>query len=261
MATLTGSSQEVYHSVEVRKIYFSDVFDAISKGVADFRERPTHLLFLAIIYPAATLAAAIVMSNHSLLPIVFPAVSGFLLIGPIVALGMYEFSRRREQGEDISWSQGFNFLRSPGIGAISVLGTLLFVVFFLWLIAAMTIYDSTMGLVHPHFFSDFMTALFTTTQGWAMIAIGNVVGLFFALTVFGIGVISFPLILDRHVGVGTAVSTSIRAVVANPIVMMGWAAIVVGSLILAAIPLLVGLAVVFPILGHATWHLYRKVVV
>ena len=150
MATLTGSSQEVYHSVEVRKIYFSDVFDAISKGVADFRERPTHLLFLAIIYPAATLAAAIVMSNHSLLPIVFPAVSGFLLIGPIVALGMYEFSRRREQGEDISWSQGFNFLRSPGIGAISVLGTLLFVVFFLWLIAAMTIYDSTMGLVHPH---------------------------------------------------------------------------------------------------------------
>ena len=260
MAILAESSHETCQTIQVRKIGLSDIFDAISKGIDDFRAKPTHLFFLAAIYPVATLAAVLVTTNYNLLPLVFPAISGFLLIGPLVALGMYELSRRREYGEDISWRNAFNFLRSPAIGKIAVLGLLLLAVFLLWLTTAMMIYESTLGILQPHDFADFVTALFSTTNGWTMIVVGNLAGLFFALTVFGMGVISFPLILDRHVNIGTAVATSIRAVAANPVVMAGWGAIIVGSLIVGALPLLVGIAIVFPVIGHTTWHLYRKVV-
>jgi len=261
MSTITHSTHASSEQVPVRQIQFSDLLDSISKGIDDFRAKPTHLLFLAVIYPLATLGAALVMAQEGLLPVIYPVISSFFLIGPIVALGMYEFSRRRERGENTTWRQGFNFLKSPAIGEIAVLGIMLIAVFLLWLTAAMTIYESTIAMDHPHTVVQFVNDLLTTPAGWTMIVVGNVVGLFFALKAFAIGVISFPLLLDRHVSVGVAVSASIRAVVNNPLIMLTWGAVIVGSLLIGAVPLLVGIAIVFPVLGHATWHLYRKVVV
>ena len=110
--------------------------------------------------------------------------------------------------------------------------------------------------LYPVFIHDVLT----TSHGWALIIAGNVIGFIFAAVVLSISVVSFPLLLDRDVGAAVAVQTSIRAVLANPLTMALWGLIVALALVIGSIPLFVGLAIVMPVLGHATWHLYRRVV-
>jgi uncharacterized membrane protein len=247
--------------LDVRKLRLTDLADALEKGIEDFRAKPTHLFFLAVIYPVATLAAAAVVADMDLMPLVFPFLSGLVLIGPFVGLAMEEMSRHRERGLDMSWADAFNFFHSPSIKDIVILGLLTIGLFLLWLGVADTIYVMTMGDAWHATMEDFSQAVLMTKAGWTLIIVGNFIGLLFAVTALCIGVVSFPLLLDRPVGVATAVETSVRAVIANPIPMAAWGLIVGSLLVLGAIPLLVGLSVVIPVLGHATWHLYRKVVV
>jgi uncharacterized membrane protein len=187
-------------------------------------------------------------------------VAGFALIAPLFGVGLYEMSRRREQGVAKGWADAFAVLRSPAIGSILVLGLVLLALFALWLFAASFIYTVTLGPDLPISASAFARDVLTTPQGWTMIAIGMGVGFLFALAVLTISVVSFPLLLDRNVGVYRAVATSVRAVRDNPGPMAAWGLIIVAGLLIGTIPLLVGLAIALPILGHATWHLYRKVV-
>jgi len=250
-----------YTHLEVRKLRLVDLFDVLDKGIDDFRAKPTHLFFLAVIYPAATLFAALVVTDGDLMPLIFPMLSGLVLIGPFVGLAMEEMSRHRERGLDMSWTTAFNFFTSPSFKDIALLGLLTIALFLLWVAAADTIYVMTLGDSWQVSVEDFTRSILTTRSGWALVVVGNFVGLLFAITSLCIGVISFPLLLDRQVGVAVAVETSVRAVIANPLIMAVWGIIVGASLIIGALPLLVGLAVVIPVLGHATWHLYRKVVV
>lgn len=249
----------------VRKIGLRDITEAIHAGIEDFSAKPTHLYFLGVIYPLMTLGAFLMVFNYDLLPLAFPVISGSLLIGPFLTIAMCEISRKREHGEDISHSNAGNFLRNPAAREILILGGVLLALFFFWLTTAATIYDMTLGdpwrIVAPSSAQDLMTQLFSTPRGWALIAIGNAVGLFFAVTALCISVVSFPLLLDRHVGIGTAIMTSVRAVQANPIILALWGFLVALVLLIGAIPFLVGLAVCVPVLGHATWHLYRRLVV
>jgi uncharacterized membrane protein len=151
-------------------------------------------------------------------------------------------------------------ISSPAFGAILVLGLLLLAVFLFWLLVANLIYEVTLGPKPPASIAAFARDVFTTSQGWTMIVVGMGVGFLFALLVFAISVVSFPLLLDRDVGLGTAISTSIGAVAANPGPMAVWGLIVAGGLVIGSIPAFLGLIFVLPVLGHATWHLYRKVV-
>jgi uncharacterized membrane protein len=244
----------------VRRIEPADLKDALAKGVADFGAYRTDVMFLCLIYPIAGLVLSRLVFGYGMLPLVFPLASGFALLGPVAAIGLYEMSRRHEQGEVVAWADAFDVVRSPAIGAIMALGLVLLAVFLLWLGAAYAIYWATLGPEPPASVGAFIHDVFTTAAGWAMIGIGVGVGFVFALVVLTISVVSFPLLLDRDVGLSTAVATSIRAVRANPRTMALWGLIVAGSLVLGAIPLLIGLAVVMPVLGHATWHLYRKAV-
>ncbi len=244
----------------VRTIGTADLIDALAKGLADFKAMPTHLVFLCVIYPVVTLLFARAAAGYEVLPLVFPLLAGYTLIGPLVATGMYELSRRREQGLDSSRMHAFDVRRSPSIGAIATLGAVLMVMYFAWLGAAWAIYVLNFGGVAPESVAGFARQVFTTPAGWALIIVGSGVGFLFAVIVFALSVVSFPLLLDRPVGVVTAVQTSIRAVRANPLTMAIWGLIVAASLLLGALPLFVGLAVVLPVLGHATWHVYRKVV-
>lgn len=244
----------------VRRIGLDDLRGALAKGLDDFTAYRTDVLALCIVYPIAGLVLARFAFHYELLPLLFPLASGFALIGPVAAVGLYEMSRRREQGAETSWADAFGMVGAPSFGAIVVLGLLLLAIFLAWLAAAYLIYYVTLGPTPAVSISAFVRDVFTTGPGWAMIVVGVGVGFLFALLVLAISVVSFPLLVDRDVGVGTAIATSVRAVTTNPGPMAVWGMIVAGSLVIGSIPLFLGLIVIVPVLGHATWHLYRKVV-
>ncbi len=244
----------------VRRIDAADVGDALAQGFKDFAACRTDVVFLCLFYPVAGLIMARLAFDYELLPLIFPLVSGFALIAPLFGVGLYEMSRRREQGTATGWADAFAVARSPAMGSILVLGLLLLALFALWLFAANLIYTLTLGPDEPVSAIAFARDAVTTPSGWTMIVIGIGVGFLFALAAMVISVVSFPMLLDREVGVTTAISTSIRAVLANPGPMAMWGLIVAVGLVVGAIPFLFGLAIVLPVLGHATWHLYRRVV-
>ena len=244
----------------VRHIGLAEIKDALARGIDDFRAMPSHAVFLCLLYPIVGFIAARMVLGYDVLPLLFPLAAGFALIGPFAAIGLYEMSRRREQGLDVSWRHALDVRYSPSFGAILTLGVLLMIVFLVWLAAAQAIYVASFGYTPAASMPDFVTRVLTTPAGWRLIVIGNGVGLLFAVLVLTVSVVSFPLLLDRDVGVAEAVLTSVRAVAANPVPMALWGLIVAAILAIGMVPLFFGLAVVMPILGHATWHLYRKVV-
>ena len=243
----------------VRRIDTADLREALRKGFADFGAYRTDVIFLCLLYPLIGLALGRLAFGYGMLPLLFPLAAGFTLIGPIAGIGLYEMSRRRELGIDKGWADAFGVARSPALGAIMALGLLLFAIFVVWLGAAHFIWLLTMGPDAPTSVASFARDVLTTPAGWAMAGIGVGVGFLFALLVLTVSVVSFPLLLDHDVGVATAISTSYEVVRANPRPMALWGVVIAGGLVIGAIPLLMGLAIVFPVLGHATWHLYRKV--
>jgi uncharacterized membrane protein len=254
-ATDIGSSHPA-----IRTIGTADLKDALAKGLDDFKAKPSHIVLLVAIYPIVGLVAARLAAGYDLLPLVFPMVSGFALIGPLAAIGLYELSRRRELGLEISWDHAFNVIRFRSLGSIVTLSVLLGAIYLAWLGAAQAIYWLTFGSAVPESIAEFARQVITTPAGWSLIIVGCGVGFVFALVVLAISAVSFPMLLDRDVGAMVAVQTSVNAFRANPKTMAMWGIIVAGSLVIGSLPLFVGLAVVMPVLGHATWHLYRKVV-
>ncbi|MEZ0282571.1 DUF2189 domain-containing protein [Methyloceanibacter sp.] len=244
----------------VCRIKVADLRDVLVKGLDDFGAYRTDVIFLCLIYPLVGISLAWLTFGNQTLPLLFPLASGFALVGPVAAVGLYEISRRREQGIPITWADAFGAISSPAFGAILVLGLALLAIFLLWLLAGNLIYDVTLGPEPPVSIASFARDVFTTRAGWAMIVAGVGIGFLFALLVLAISVVSFPLLLDRDVGVRTAVLTSISAVAANPGPMAVWGLIVAGGLVIGSIPAFLGLIFVMPVLGHATWHLYRKTV-
>ena len=244
----------------VRRIKPSDLRAVLIRGLADFEAYRSDVIFICLIYPLVGILLAWLSFGYDFLPLLFPLASGFALVGPVAAVGLYEMSRRREQGHRISWIDAFGVVRSPGFGAILVLGLGLLAIFLLWMLAAAVIYQLTLGPEAPVSVTEFIRDVFTTPAGWTMIVVGVGVGFLFALLVLAISVVSFPLLVDRDVGLYAAVSTSIRAVATNPGPMALWGLIVASGLVIGMLPAFLGLIVVLPVLGHATWHLYRKVV-
>jgi uncharacterized membrane protein len=244
----------------VRKIGIGDLKESLAKGFDDFMAVPSHVMFLCVFYPIVGLILFRVAFGYHLLPMVFPLLAGFALIGPVAAVGLYELSRRREQGLDVSVSQLFDVHRSPSIGAIVRLGLVLLAIFVAWMMTARALYEQVFDGVLPVSVGDFAEQVLTTPAGRELIVTGNAIGFVFALVVLAISVVSFPMLVDRNVGVGTAVRTSVRAALENPVTMAVWGLLVASLLFVGALPFFFGLAVVFPVLGHATWHLYRKVV-
>lgn len=244
----------------VRKIGPTDLKDALAKGIADFMAMPSHLVFLGLIYPIVGVALARVTSDQNALPMLYPLMFGFAMIGPFAAIGLYEMSRRRELGLDTSWSHAFEVRHSPSVPSILALGVLLMVIFLIWLTTARVLYQGFFGPTAPHSYMQFLHEVLTTPKGWALIIFGNALGLIYAVISLSLSVVSFPLLLDRDVGVTAAVYTSVRAVLKNPGPMALWGLIIIVSVAVGFLLLFVGLAVVMPVLAHASWHLYRRVV-
>ena len=244
----------------IRRITAADLRDALAQGLDDFSAFRSDVMFLVVVYPIAGLVLARIIFGYGLLPLLFPLASGFALIGPIAAVGLYEMSRRREAGADVTWADAFGVFRSPAFGSIVLFGLILMLIFVIWLNVALAIYDVTLGPAAPVSAAAFLRDVFTTEMGWTMIGVGVGVGFLFALGVLAISAVSIPLMLDRDVGLTTAIATSVRAVLKNPGAMALWGLIVAAGLVLGSLPLFLGLVVVLPVLGHATWHLYRRMV-
>ena len=245
----------------VNRITANDVIDALASGLADFRAAPVYGLAIGALFAAGGLfvilsAAALKMSYLS-----YPAAAGFVLIGPFAAVGLYEVSRRLSSGEELSWS---TILRTMWAQKGRELSWMAFVVLFIqimWMYQVRLLLALFLGFKSFATFDEFLTEIITTPEGLMFLAVGHVVGAILSLLLFSLTVISFPLLLEEDRDFITAMITSVRAVVTSPVPMIGWALVVTALLIVSMVPAFLGLIVVLPVLGHTTWHLYKKCVV
>lgn len=247
--------------IEIRQISIADLREALRKGWDDLMAFRSDVIFICVIYPVIGAVLALLAFKGNQIQLLFPVLSGFALAGPVAAVGLFEMSRRREKGLPVSWLAYIDVLKSPKFGAVAVLALFHLVIFLAWIMSANLIFVLTLGADAADSMSGFIGKLFGTTGGWLMIVIGMGVGFGFALVVLAVSVVSFPLLLDRNVSVATAIITSVKVARANPVPVAVWGLIVAGLLALGSLPALVGLVLVMPLLGHATWHLYRRAVV
>src|SRR5580658_3208775 len=260
VAPLVQPARTEASPIVIRTIQLSDLHKALRLGWEDFKAVPSHAIILCVIYPVLGLVLARTVLGYSVLPLLFPLAAGFALLGPFAALGLYELSRRRERGEPASAWDALEVLRSPSFGGMLGLGTLLLALFVTWVATAQAIYVAAFGYEAAAGIPDFAVRVLTTPQGWWLIIVGCGVGFLFAVVALCISVVAFPLMLDRHASAGEAMVTSLRTVGKNPVPMAAWGLIVAALLIAGSIPFFLGLAIVVPLLGHATWHLYRAAI-
>jgi len=244
----------------VRQIRADDCFAALKEGFEDFLATPTYPIFVGLFYAVAGIALFAMTSFGSALQLAFPLAAGFAIIGPFVAIGLYEMSRRRERGLAVRGRDAFTVLRSPALASILGFGLLLLAIFAAWIFAAEIIYVSLYGSAPPAAAIPFLHEVLATGRGWTLIVVGVLVGFCFAALALAISVVSFPLMLDRDLGLVPALETSLRVTRANPAAVALWGLIVAAALVLGSLPLFFGLAVVLPVLGHATWRFYRKAI-
>ncbi len=261
MPRLLGRIGGSIEAPEVRAITVADLRAALRAGLDDLAAFRSDVIFVCLLYPAIGLVLAWFTFNQDLLPLFFPMLAGFTILGPICAVGLYEMSRRRDAGRDANWSNGLALLGSASVGPIALVGGLLLLIFIVWILVAWLIYAVTLGPEPPAGIFELVLQSLGTGTGWVMIIVGFAVGAVFAAAALCVSFVSLPLLVDRDVGFRAAIATSVAAARASPGPVALWGLFVALSLAVAAIPALLGLIVVFPLLGHATWHLYRRAVV
>jgi uncharacterized membrane protein len=243
----------------VRPIAAADIAEALGQGLRDFQAMPVLGVAFGALYGLGGILIVLSLTAFGMIYLAYPIAAGFALIGPFIAIGLYEMSRRREAGQPVTLGAIWSTVRSRG-----ELGWMAFVtlfVFVIWMYQVRLLIALILG-INASFSSlqQFITTVLTTNEGLLFLAIGNAVGAALSLILFSLTVVSFPLLLDRDVDFVTAMVTSVRAVVTSPLPMIGWAAVIVVLLIVSSIPWFLGLLVTLPVLGHTTWHLYRRIV-
>jgi len=244
----------------VRTIGPADLRASLADGYRDFLAKRGDMLFAGVFYPVIGFATAAFTLGTSTLYLLFPLLAGLSLLGPVVATGFYELARRREAGLEAGWSHFFDIYRSPRFEGIAMVGAGLFVVFLAWMLIAAAIWTAFMGLEPPASIGAMLREVFLTERGIAMAITGCAVGFGFAVLVLVTTVVALPMLVDRDVSPGEAVAASIAATRRNPRMVARWGLMVAVLLVLGAIPLLIGLAAVLPVLGYATWHLYTRLI-
>ena len=245
-------------SIQVRKLTLTDVVHSLRSGWDDFMAYPSHAVVLAIIYPIVGLLIARVLQGYSFLPLLLS--TGFASLGPFAAIVFYDLSRQRERGGIPSAANVLEIVRSACSGAIGSLGAMLAVLFLTWVATAQSIYNAFFAFAPVSSMPEFFEHLISTAEGRRFLLEWCAAGLMFAVLAFSISVVSFAALIDRRASATDAILTSIRVIARNPLTMALWALICAGLLVVAIAPIFLGLAVIMPVLGHATWHLYRKAV-
>ena len=245
---------------KVNKITVNDVIDAFAAGLADFRRAPVYGLAIGAFFALGGLfvvlsAAALNMSYLS-----YPAAAGFVLIGPFAAVGLYEVSRRLQNGEELSWSRIFGTMWAQKGRELSWMAFVVLFIQIMWMYQVRLLLALFLGFRSFASFDEFLSQVISTPEGLMFLAVGHVVGAILSLILFSLTVVSFPLLMEEDRDFITAMITSVRAVFTSPVPMIGWAFVVTAVLIVSMAPAFLGLVVSLPILGHTTWHLYKKCV-
>ena len=256
----TAQTLLAHSAPAVRRISGEDLRWALDRGWEDFNAKRGEILVVALIYPVVGLLIFGAAANIDAFALAFPLAAGLALMGPAIASGFYEIACLRERGEPATWRSFFAPWRGRSGLSLALMTLGLGVVFALWVATAAAIYGALFA-GQPLRIADFFERVFTTPRGWALIVVGNVVGALFAAAVLAASAISFPMLVDREVSPLVAIQTSLRAVATSPVVFLRWGVTVGVLLLVGSIPLFVGLAVILPMLGYATWHLYTRTVV
>lgn len=246
--------------IEVQSIGSDDLRAALARGVDDFLTFRSDVIVICLVYPLVGAFLVWMAFDQAFLQLLFPLIAGFALLGPVASIGFYEMSRRRELGLKVGWGDAVSVIASPAIIPILMLGGALLLTFVFWLVVANWIYGATLGPEPPASLLALLRDTLTTGAGWVMLIGGVGFGFCLAALVLMVSIVSFPLLIDRHVGLPVAVKTSLMVSLANPVPVIAWGLIVVIGLALSVATLFIGLIFVLPILGHGSWHLYRRAV-
>lgn len=255
MAEASGSKSPA-EKLRPRTITISDLGGALAAGWRDFAAHPQYGLFFAGFYALGGGGILTAALRLDALWWLIPAIGGFPLLAPFAAVGLYEVSRRRESGERLSWRAVLGALKGRGDDQLLMMGGIIFVAFSFWMILAHAIFAIFVG---ESGIGAGTAAILLSPEALAMLAVGGAVGAAFAIALFATTVTSLPMLVERDVDFISAIIASVSAVSANKGVMAAWAAMIAVALALAMVPLFLGLLIVMPVLGHATWHLYRRV--
>lgn len=262
MSARTDVSTDVQSSLNpvIHSLKTADLSEILKLGAADFFAKPTHGVFITLIFGLIALFTALIGLGENFMPLLFPMIAGTAIIGPLAASGLYELSRRREKGLDYSWYHVFDVIHAPSRGGIAAMGLVLAILFAAWLMTAKLLYGVFFTGAHPTTLVAMIQQVFSTSAGWGLLIVGSAIGFIYSVVVYAATIVSLPMMLHYKTSLGRAVLTSLRAVLQNWRAMAAWYCIVVALMLLGSLPLLLGLAIIVPILGHATWHLYRKLV-
>lgn len=254
MVHASHNSDPIVRSIEAR-----DVVEALIRGLRDFQAAPRFGLLFGLLYAVGGIAILVCLGALRMTYLAYPLAAGFAIVGPFVALGLYEVSRRLEKAEPISIASIWKTVRSRReIAWMAFVTVFVLVVWMYQVRLLLALFLGNAGSFAS--IGEFLRIVVTTNEGLLFLAVGNVIGAALSLILFSLTVVSFPLLLERDVDFVTAMITSVRAVSASPIPMIGWAALIVVLLTLSALPMFLGLVVTLPVLGHTTWHLYRRIV-
>lgn len=243
----------------VRTITGDDIRAALSEGVADFRKAPSFGLFFSLIYVLGGIIIYLQLAVWGQIWWIIPIALGFPVLGPFLAVGLYEVSRRIEAGEAIDWASVLGVVYRQRDRQVPSMAVWAIMVFLAWMYLAHLIFALFFGLSAITQF-DGSFAFLLSTEGLMMTVIGTAVGAALSLVLFSTTVIGLPLVLDREIDVISAMIASVAAVKANPGPLIGWGVLAGVAMIIAMLPLFMGLLIVLPVVGHATWRLYRRVV-
>jgi len=246
--------------MRINHLDMKDVRAALADGFADFRRYPVFGLFFGGIYALGGLFIIVVLSLYHLPWMIIPVAIGFPLIGPFVAVGLYEISRRHERGEPISWRGILTEVFRQRERQLSWMAFVVLFVFWIWIYQVRLLLALFLGFKIPASLAAFATIVTTTPEGMLFLLVGTIVGGVIATVLFSLTVISMPLLLDQEIDFVTAMLTSIRTVIENPMAMLTFGLIVAATAVISMLPLFAGLFVALPVLGHATWHLYRRAI-
>lgn len=244
----------------VRKVEFDDIRDAVRLGVEDFRAAPAYGLFFGGVYALGGILLLLFLTQFDMPWMILFFGVGFPLLGPFVAVGLYEVSRRRAASQPLSWKGVLGVVFAQRKRELGWMAFVVLFIFWVWIYQVRLLLALFLGYKSFSTLEQFLTVATTTQEGWAFLVVGTIEGAFLATVLFSATVVSIPLVLDRDRDFVTALITSFQVVFKSPRVMIAWAWIVTAAVILSILPMFLGLIVTLPVLGHATWHLYTRAV-